>query len=113
MSTSAYAADVTDVVLRSADRRRLVFRVMLVSNPHNTAASVRGTLVYQAETESHEWIDIDGLSLANLRADQWTKLEPRSEELLRLFQAVSGLYAQMREHVARACSMALWMPVVI
>jgi hypothetical protein len=97
VSTSASTADVSDVVLRTGDRRRLVFRAMLVHNPHNAEASVRGTLVYQAKRAADDWVDIDGLSLTSMRSDEWTKVEFRSEELLKLYQAVSSLYAHMRE----------------
>ena len=97
-STSASTADVSDVVLRTGDRRRLVFRPTLVRNPNNAAASVRGTLVYQAKRAGDAWIDIDSLNLASMKAGEWTKLELRSEEVLRLYQAVSSFYAYMREH---------------
>lgn len=33
-----------------------------------------------------------------MRTDEWAKVELRSEELLRLYQAVGGLYTYMREH---------------
>lgn len=97
VSTSASTANVSDVVLRTGNRRRLVFRAMLVRNLHNEAASVRGTLIYQAKRDRDQWIDIDGLSLTTLRSDEWTKVELKSEELLKLYQAVGTLYAHMRE----------------
>jgi hypothetical protein len=96
--TSASTADVSDVVLRRTDRRRLIFRAMLVRNPNNAEASVRGTLIYQAKRAGDQWVDIDSLNLSTMRADEWTKIELRSEEVLLLYQAVSNLYAHMREH---------------
>ncbi len=98
VSTSASTADVSDVVLRTGDRRRLIFRPMLVRNPKNTEASVRGVLIYQAKRVGDRWVDIDSLNLSTMRTDEWTKVELRSEELLKLYQAVGGLYAYMREH---------------
>jgi len=97
VSTSASTADVSDVVLRTGDRRRLVFRATLVQNPYNAAASVRGTLVYQAKRVADEWADIDSLNLTSMRADEWTKIELKSEEVLKLYRAVSSLYGYMRE----------------
>ena len=97
VSTSASTADVSDVVLRTGDRRRLIFRATLVRNPNNVAASVRGTLVYQAKRARDAWVDIDSLNLTNMRAGEWTKIEMKSEEVLNLYQAVSSLYAHMRE----------------
>jgi hypothetical protein len=98
VSTSPSTADVSDVVLRTGDRRRLVFRPMLLRNPNNDAASVRGTLVYQAKRVGEQWVDVTGLNLSTMRTDEWTKVELRSEELLKLYQAVGGLYTYMREH---------------
>lgn len=97
VSTSASSADVSDVVLRDGDRRRLIFRATLVRNPRDAAASVRGTLIYQAKRAEDRWVDIDSLNLTHIRADEWTKVELKSEEVLKLYTAVSSLYAHMRE----------------
>lgn len=70
---------------------------MLVRNPHNAAASVRGLLVYQTKRDRDEWVDIDSLRLTNLRAEEWTKIELSSEEVLQLYQAVTSLYEHMRQ----------------
>src|SRR6266704_3155988 len=97
VSTSASTADVSDIVLRTGDRRRLIFRPMLVRNPNNAAASVRGALIYQAKRTGDQWVDIGSLNLSTLKADEWTKVELKSEEVLKLYQAVGGLYALMRQ----------------
>ncbi|SRR6266566_1138006 len=102
ISTSASTADVTDVVLRPGERRRLVFRATLVRNVNDPTASVRGTLVYQAKRDRDRWEDLDSLSLASMRAGEWTKIELRSGEILKLFQAVRRLYTRWARRPRRA-----------
>jgi hypothetical protein len=94
-STSATTAEANTVILRDGDRRRLIFRPTLVENPNDAAASVRGTFVYQAKRVHDAWVDVEGLRLPSLRAEEWTKLELKSAEVLKLYQALQALYGIM------------------
>jgi hypothetical protein len=71
-------------VLRETDTTRLIFRPLIIENPHDSNASVRGAFVFQRKTSSSTWEDIDVPPLTRLKQDEAVKLELKSEELLKL-----------------------------
>jgi hypothetical protein len=91
-STSASSATCSDVVLRTTATSRLVFRPELVNNPHDIAASVRGTFIYQRKTPKETWEDGPTDSLAKLKSGEGYQLEIKSAELLTLMGEVDALY---------------------
>lgn len=97
-STSRSTANVQPIVLRESDTRRLCFLPTLVDNPHSTEASIRGHFVYQRKNKQGAWFDHSELKLSDLKADEWVKLELRSQELFILMTELSGLYDLVAEH---------------
>lgn len=97
-STSRSTANVQPIVLRESDTRRLCFLPTLVDNPHSTEASIRGHFVYQRKNKQGAWVDHSELKLSDLKADEWIKLELRSQELFTLMTELSGLYDLVAEH---------------
>jgi hypothetical protein len=61
-STSAHTADTDPVLLRQNEGFRLIFRPMLLDNPKDTAASVRGEFVFQRKGATQSWEDHKVLS---------------------------------------------------
>jgi Domain of unknown function (DUF4263) len=91
-STSRSSAEVSDIELRRTSTTRLVFRPMLVENPHNTAAAVKGTFVFQRKSARLLWEDIPADPLSSMKKDEGYKLAIGSSETLKLFSELSGLY---------------------
>jgi hypothetical protein len=94
--TSKTTADVEPIVLRAGEKSRLVFRPVLVDNTNHPAASVRGFLCYQKKRLSDAWADVESIKLTSLRDGEGVRLEMKSEELLKLFEAIGSLYDIMR-----------------
>jgi hypothetical protein len=90
--TSRDSAKTDDIVLRETSTTRLVFRPLIVNNIHDLNAAVKGTFVFQRKGRSNNWSDYKSLSLSSLRADEWVKLELKSDELLRLVKHLNKLY---------------------
>ena len=91
-STSNRSAIGDDIVLRSTKKSRLVFRPMIVENPNNPQACVKGTFTYQVKGLNDSWVDYKTLDLSQLKKDEWVKLELKSEELLHLTIQLKDYY---------------------
>lgn len=91
-STSRSSAECTDIILRETTTTRLVFRPMLVENPHNPDAAVKGLFVFQRKGRNDEWTDIVEANLNTLHKDEGYKLELHSAEMLMLFSELKALY---------------------
>ena len=96
--TSYVTANCDSITLRQTKTTRLLFRPMLVDNPHEEEACIRGWLVFQRKKKDGSWQDHKNLSLSNLRAEEWIKLELHSSELLLLHQKLSALYDLYNQH---------------
>lgn len=97
-STSRSTANAQPIVLRQTDTRRLCFLPTLVDNPHSKEASIRGHFVYQRKTWSGDWVDHSELKLSDLKAEEWIKLELRSQEVFTLMTELSSLYGLVADH---------------
>ena len=97
-STSSGTAKVDEIVLRATATSRLVFRPMLVDNPHSKEASIRGEFVYQRKKPSGEWSNHSELKLSDLKAEQWVRTELHSGELFKLVDELTSLYELVAEH---------------
>jgi hypothetical protein len=95
-STSSTTAQAGDIVLRHGPVTRLVFRPLLITNPHDPAASVKGAFIFQKKSRVGAWEDHRELDLSKLRATEWVKVELHSGELLQLIEGVLPLYALVR-----------------
>lgn len=91
-STSRTSARVDDIELRVTQTTRLIFRPLLVDNAQNRQAAVKGALIFQRKRPGQDWGDHKELSLSQLKAEQWVKLELDSAETLKLFQELAALY---------------------
>lgn len=90
--TSRNSALSDEIILRETTITRLVFRPLIINNIHDSKASVKGTFIFQRKNRKDEWEDHRDLSLSNLKATEWVKLELKSDELLILISSISELY---------------------
>ncbi len=97
ISTSANTADCDPIPLRTTERIRLVFCPLLVKNPNEPAACVKGSFLYQKKNKNDEWSSITGISLASLKSGEGYQLELHSQELLTLMRGLSPLYRIYRQ----------------
>jgi hypothetical protein len=97
-STSRSSATCSDIVLREGETTRLLFRPLLVDNPHDARAAVKGTFVHQRKARGQPWQDVTTAKLSTLKAGEGYSLSLRSEELLRLLGGVTPLYQIHEKH---------------
>src|SRR4051812_2944684 len=90
--TSASTAESDPIIIRQTATTRLVFKPLLVKNPHDVKASIKGCFVFQRKATKADWEDHDTVPLSKLKADEWTKLELTSGELLTLLQHLGAFY---------------------
>jgi hypothetical protein len=91
-STSRQHAACSDIIVRSGDTVRLVFRPEIVDNPKNPLASIRGTFVYQRKGKKDDWEDETKKSLSSLRKGEGFQLELHASELRPLLRELGALY---------------------
>jgi hypothetical protein len=90
--TSASTAESDPIVVRQKTTTRLVFKPLLVKNPHDAKASVKGTFVFQRKGPNDDWENHATVPLSKFKAGEWTKLELTSEELLIFLQHMGAFY---------------------
>lgn len=96
-STSKNSATVSDIVLRETKTTRLIFRPVIVENPHNKKACVRGHFIFQKKKVSGKWEDYNDFPLSTLKDGEWIKLELKAGEVHKLldeFQKLKRLFKQ-------------------
>lgn len=91
-STSDASAVVSDIVLRETTTTRLIFRPVLVNNPHNTDASVKGVFIFQRKGPKDQWLDVPIEPLTALKKGEGYHLELKSAEVLDLHRHLTALY---------------------
>jgi len=57
-----------------------------------------GAFIYQRKTRSSGWTDHSDLTLSQLRAEEWVKIDLKAAELLALFKGLNAYYSLAREH---------------
>lgn len=95
--TSRAHASVSDLVLREKGLVRLIFRPEIVDNPHDAAACIRGTFVYQKKAKNEAWSDIRAESLATLKKGEGYRLELKAGETLKLLREMGALWRHYRK----------------
>ncbi|MBI4336851.1 MAG: DUF4263 domain-containing protein [Chloroflexi bacterium] len=95
--TSRGSARGNDVILRTTKTTRLLFRPLVIDNPHDKRASVKGWLVHQRKGINDEWADYRELRLSDLKAGESVTLELVSEALLKLVEHTQTLYQRVAE----------------
>lgn len=91
-STSLSSAICDDIVLRETSTTRLIFHPMLVTNPENRAAAVKGTFTFERKGPSGTWEGVETFPLTKLKKHEGVKLTIRSSELLKLYEELTALY---------------------
>lgn len=89
VSTSRNTAEIEDLVLRETNTTRLVFRAIIVNNDKNKRACVKGFFAYKRKKLNDSWEIYKTLKLAELRSNEWVKIDLKSEEILKLFDHLS------------------------
>jgi len=92
-STSRKTAEVIDISLdKNPGDTRKAFRGMIVDNPKNPEESVRGHIVHQRKNRSDEWEDVKSINLNTLKGGEGVKLELKSHQTKKLYEALTHLY---------------------
>ena len=92
-STSRKTAEVIDISLdENPGDTRKAFRGMIVDNQKNPEESVRGHIVHQRKNRSEEWEDVKSINLNTLKGGEGVKLELKSHQSKKLYNALSHLY---------------------
>ncbi len=91
-STSRSTAQVSDIPIRETTITRLIFRPIILDNPNNKEASIRGHFLFQRKTKNSDWLDFETIPLSSLKSGEGYKLELKSGELLNLIEEVKPLY---------------------
>jgi len=91
-STSKNTAECEDIILNQTSTTRLIFRPILVNNPNDTSASVRGEFFYQRKGAKDQWEDIKEHHLSKMKSGEGVHIALRSAEVLRLFTGLNQLY---------------------
>jgi hypothetical protein len=100
-STSANTAVGEDIVLRETTKSRLVFRPLLVENPHDPRLCVKGDFIYQSKKPSGQWQDYKTLDLSRLKDAEWIKLSLHSAELFKLITELDNYYGIFKKYGIR------------
>ncbi len=90
-STSRSSAEIDDIILRETNKTRLIFRPLIVENPSDKEACVKGWFIFQNKKPSGEWTDYESLSLSKLKDGEWVKLELKAAEVLKLLHEANKL----------------------
>jgi hypothetical protein len=96
-STSRNTAECTDILIRETATTRLVFRPLIISNPNDPNASVKGGFLFQRKSKTAQWVDFETIPLSSLKSGEGYKLALDSAELLKLTTDLSSLYELHRE----------------
>jgi hypothetical protein len=90
--TSKHSATVPEIVLRENSTRRIFFQPLVVDNPHEPAAAVKGKLVVHAKKRSGDWPTSKDLDVARLRDGDWVEVQLDSSEVRALYEQLGRLY---------------------
>lgn len=91
-STSSRSAECSDIVLRTTDTTRLIFRPIIVDNSTDPLAAVHGVFIFQRKSPKGEWGDTTVIPLSTLKKDEGYRLDIKAGELRKLFDEVGALY---------------------
>ena len=96
-STSRVTAEAPDIALRENEATRLMFRPIIIENPNNKDACVKGSFLFQRKSKNEQWEDFETISLASLKMGEGYKLGLDSAELLKFMKEIVPLYKLHRE----------------
>jgi len=90
--TSNDSAVGTEIVLRDASDRRLVFRPQLVNSARDIARPVEGDLVWQRKKSKDQWETLTTVTLSKLKSGEGVRVELNTDETFLLYHALTALY---------------------
>lgn len=96
-STSLFKAQASDIAIRETATTLLIFRPIIIDNPNNRNASIKGDFLYQRKSQNGKWVDFETIPLTSLRMGEGYKLELKSLELLNLINELKPLYELHQE----------------
>ena len=96
-STSRFTAEAPDIGLRENETTRLMFRPIIIENPNNIDACIKGSFLFQRKSKNEQWEDFETISLASLKMGEGYKLGLGSAELLKFMKEIVPLYKLHRE----------------
>lgn len=96
--TSLNHAIGSDIIIRSTERIRLIFRAEVVNNPYDPSACVRGTFIYQKKATDQSWDDYKTLELSKLKKNEYVQIEIKSGELKTLLTSLAGHYKVFKKY---------------
>ncbi|MGE5480572.1 MAG: Shedu immune nuclease family protein [Chloroflexota bacterium] len=92
--TSSATAEVTkDYELSQTGTTRKVFKAIILDNPRNSQASVKGFLIHQRKLKEDLWETICDKKLSSLKSGEGIKIELNSETLLNLYECLCMFYS--------------------
>lgn len=96
-STSRFTAKAPDIGLRENEITRLMFRPIIIENPNNKDACVKGSFLFQRKSKNEQWEDFETISLSSLKSGEGYKLGLDSAELLKFMKEIVPLYKLHRD----------------
>lgn len=96
-TTSQFTAEATDIGLRENETTRLMFRPILIENPNNINACLKGSFLFQRKSKNDPWEDFETIPLSSLKMGEGYKLGLDSAELLKFMKGIVPLYKLHRE----------------
>lgn len=96
-STSRVTAQASDIAIRETATTLLIFRPIIIDNPNNISASIKGDFLYQRKSQNGKWMDFETIPLSSLKMGEGYKLELKSAELLNLINELKPLYGLHQE----------------
>ena len=74
-----------------------MFRPIIIENPNNKDACVKGSFLFQRESKNEQWEDFETISLSSLKSGEGYKLGLDSAELLKFMKEIVPLYKLHRD----------------
>ena len=90
--TSSDSAVGTEIVLRDANDRRLVFRPQVVNSDRDITRPVEGDLVWQRKKNKDQWEAVTTITLSSLKSGEGVRLALNTDETFLLYHALTALY---------------------
>jgi hypothetical protein len=100
-STSLHTALASELILRETTMTRLVFQPMLVDNPSEKKASIKGRFVFQKKGKNEKWEDVKTAGLSQVKKGEEVTLPLKSGELRIFFDGLNDLYQLYKQHGAQ------------
>jgi len=100
-STSRNSAEVEDDIILDDDpgNTRKIFRSQIVRK--GTEVFVRGHIIHQRKNVTDEWDDTEAINLNTLKGGEGVKLQLRSKQMKKLYEALTHLFEIAKDGVPR------------